>query len=108
MALTATANKDTRKKITDALLFNDAAVTVTVNDGRKNIHHSVVNCKGNTDCLNWIVDHLKTEMSSKVIIFCRSVVHVAQIYAYLCESLGDDLYFNQSKRYDSYSIACKM
>eukprot|EP00794_Sanderia_malayensis_P004128 gene4126-4682_t len=99
LALTATANSLTEKKIVKSLGMTKFSL-IRVSPNRLNIRLSVVKfAKLDPKLLSWIVEGLKKESGAyqKTIIYCQSVENVAKVFVYFKEELGDDVY-DSSKR----------
>eukprot|EP00794_Sanderia_malayensis_P001713 gene1712-1911_t len=94
LALTATANSLTEKKIVKSLGMKKFSL-IRVSPNRLNIRLSVVKfAKLDPKLLSWIMDGLKKESGAyqKTIIYCQSVENVAKVFVYFKEELGDDVY----------------
>ncbi|XP_015797640.2 probable ATP-dependent DNA helicase RecS [Nothobranchius furzeri] len=92
LALTATADLDSRAIIQKQLHFEDAT-QVTVSPNRKNIRLGLIKVSSHTfDCLDWIVRELKEHDTNmfQVIIYCRTLTAVGRVFCYLKAELGED------------------
>jgi len=88
LALTATADKSMRNRLCKLLGFQHH-VEVLISPNRENIRFSVVEADTNLNCLNWMVELLRTkkEESPFIIIFCHTVSDIVLILTLSSQSL---------------------
>eukprot|EP00112_Aurelia_sp_Birch-Aquarium-sp1_P011095 Seg2340.6 transcript_id=Seg2340.6/GoldUCD/mRNA.D3Y31 product="ATP-dependent DNA helicase RecQ" protein_id=Seg2340.6/GoldUCD/D3Y31 len=93
LALTATANSLTEKKIVKSLAVKSYPL-ILVTPNSLNIRLSIVKYSMDPKLLYWVVDGIKKESGSyrKTIIYCQSVENVAKVFVYLKEELGHHMY----------------
>lgn len=87
LALTATADKDTRQRLCKLFGFKDY---------KENIRFTVAEADRNLYCLDWLVLLLKSkrEQSPFCIIFCHTVSDVVLVLSTLLMKLGNDAYIH--------------
>uniref|UniRef100_A0A8C6LNV6 Helicase ATP-binding domain-containing protein n=1 Tax=Nothobranchius furzeri TaxID=105023 RepID=A0A8C6LNV6_NOTFU len=90
LALTATADLDSRAIIQKQLHFEDAT-QVTISPNRKNIQFGLIKVSSHTfDCLDWIVRELKEHDTNmfQVIIYCRTLTTVGRDVEAILQEAG--------------------
>ena len=95
LALTATADKDMRKRLCKLLGFKDHK-EVLISPNKENIRFTVTEADKRLSCLDWLVALLKSkrEDSPFAIIFCHTVSDIVLGLSTLLMKLGDDAYLN--------------
>eukprot|EP00794_Sanderia_malayensis_P017125 gene17126-18846_t len=94
LALTATANKETERKIVKSLAMKRYTL-IRVSPNKLNIRLSCVKVKKlHPELLKWVVDGLRRQNNKypKTLIYCQSIENVSKVFVYLKEELGDDMY----------------
>ena len=94
LALTATANKVTERKIVKSLGIRNFTM-LRVSPNRLNIRLSKMKvAKLTPSILNWVVDGLRQEKEkyNKTIIYCQSIEAVSKVFTFLREELGQCAY----------------
>ena len=100
LALTATSTKEVKHDIMTVLQLNDSDTDlITRSANRQNIFIGCQKKKTSEyeEELKWLIDYLKTngKNSKKIIIYCRSIDTVSEIFITLKESLGKHAYIDQ-------------
>ncbi|XP_070538002.1 ATP-dependent DNA helicase RecQ-like [Ptychodera flava] len=100
--LTATATEAMRHKILTNLLLNDSMVkTVAVIPDRPNIflHYKSEPAMTYERELTWVIDTIKRDgqNAKKVIIYCRTIKDVADIYEHFISELGEQAWSGENK-----------
>ena len=95
LALTATADKDMRKRLCKLLGFKDHK-EVLISPNKENIRFTVTEADKRFSCLDWLFALLKSkrEDSPFAIIFCHTVSDIVLVLSTLLMKLGDDAYLN--------------
>lgn len=96
LALTATATKNTRRRITQTLEM-EKAIIFTSSPNRRNIGYAVelTSCEVRKT-FSGIIEELKTKKMEcqRVIIYCPRISIVSQLYGIFKAELGDSIYAN--------------
>ena len=98
LALTATADMKSRDRVTK-LLHMEKAKRVIVSPNRRNIRLGLVPTTRleKTQCLDWIVDEVRAKAASMapIIIYCRALQALGEVFLYLKAELGEDAWLNR-------------
>ncbi|XP_019628707.1 PREDICTED: uncharacterized protein LOC109473272 [Branchiostoma belcheri] len=98
LALTASADMETRKDIVRLLNLNRDTVFVERSPNRTNIRLAAVRIKpSDYSCLDWIVSGVQREGNNfgKTIVYCKDFKTVGAVYCHLVASLGDQAYVGE-------------
>lgn len=102
LALTASADIVSRDRVIK-LLHMDNARQIIVSPNRKNIRLGLASAPRpqQHQCLDWIVDEVKARATSMtpIIIYCRSIPAVGEVYHHLKVELGEDLWMDKDKEH---------
>ena len=96
IALTATATKDTRMSIFDALMMNEPCL-IMQSPHKENISYVVKYMEKGASLssyFSWLADEIITQKtaSTRTIIYCQTIKQCAVVYSTLKELLGDNIY----------------
>jgi len=95
LALTATADENTKATIISKLLLKDPT-SIKISPNRRNLRLSVKKIKKDyfLEELDWLVDKIQTEAdkTEKIIIFCSMMTDIASVVNYLMLKLGKSAY----------------
>ncbi|XP_063416394.1 uncharacterized protein LOC134698034 [Mytilus trossulus] len=97
MALTGTSTKKVKKDIMEHLQLQDEDTDLVYKSpDRPNLYLQILK-KESTDydsCLDWLINHIRTngKKSKKIIVYCRSIDAVSEIFCCLKDSLGKMAY----------------
>ena len=94
LALTASADLDSRKLVKTLLLLDNVnTVTVTVSPNRANIRLGLIHVSQETlECLDWVVREVKDKglSMSPILIYCRSIPALVRVFTYFQGELDTD------------------
>ena len=102
IALTATATKDTRTSIFDALMMNEPCL-IMQSLHKENILYVVKYMEKSASLssyFSWLADEIITQKtaSTRTIIYCQTIKQCAVVYSTLKELLSDNIYEDPIKR----------
>lgn len=96
LALTASADLESRTRVIRQLLLENAVLTESPN--RLNIRLGYNRISGDSlDSLNWIVEEIKNKGLSlaPIIIYCRTLKAIGRVFCYLKSELGEDFWVDR-------------
>ena len=98
LALTASADLESRERVCK-LLHMETATQVTVSPNRSNIRLGLASPTQaeKLQCLDWIVDEVRAKATTMapILIYCRSIKAVGQVYCYLKAELAEDAWVDR-------------
>lgn len=93
LALTATANKSLRQRLSKALGFKGNKELI-ISPNKENIRFTVMEADKSLSCFNWLVDMIKEKKADTphTIIFCHTVSDIVMVLSTLLMKLGKHAY----------------
>ena len=108
IALTASAPPSMLPAIKDSLSLHQDCEVLAESANRENIFYIAQRAPtGISETFNWVVNELRTnkEKTRKMIIYCRSIKAVGEVYQYLVSSMGENIYAGDKRSSGSRLVA---
>ena len=96
LALTATANLQTRKAIQESLCLRKSCVKIFLSPNRENIYINKVKVNSDiSESFRWLLDKIWQEkvFTDKTIVYCKSIKDCGRLFTHFKLQLGEDSYY---------------
>ena len=96
LALTATANLQTRKAIEESLCLRKSCVKIFLIPNRENIYINKLKVNSYiSESFRWLVDKIRQEkvFMDKTIVYCKSIKDCGRLFTHFKLQLGKDSYY---------------